>query len=106
MWQPTQPPRVNVDITSVSQSSIVSSFSSCYIGSRREGDDDDDDDDRDANYNGNDREDVGQHDQSQQTLSSFTGEVDFTHYTQEEDHGSRQVSSGIQTVGKFVQRRR
>ena len=33
-------------------------------------------------------------------MSPFTGEDDFTHATQDEDHGSRRVGPGIGAIGK------
>ena len=33
-------------------------------------------------------------------MSPFTGEDDFTHATQDEDHGSRRASPGIGAIGK------
>ena len=49
---------------------------------------------------GNDGEDIADPQQSQFLLSSFTGEDDFTHATQDENHGSRRADSGIETIGK------
>ena len=34
------------------------------------------------------------------TLSPFTGEDDFTHATQDEDHGSRRDGLGVGAIGK------
>ena len=40
-------------------------------------------------------------------LSPFTGEEQFTHTTQDEDHGSRAAGIGIGAIGKkFEERRR
>ena len=33
-------------------------------------------------------------------MSPFTGEDDFTHATQDEDHGSRRAGPGIGSIGK------
>ena len=33
-------------------------------------------------------------------MSPFTGEDDFTHATQDEDHGSRRAGPGIGAIGK------
>ena len=33
-------------------------------------------------------------------MSPFTGEDDFTHAIQDEDHGSRRASPGIEAIGK------
>ncbi|KAL6316853.1 hypothetical protein AAG906_022571 [Vitis piasezkii] len=38
-------------------------------------------------------------------MSPFTYEDDFTHYTQNEDHGSRRTSPDIRTIGKLYRRR-
>ncbi|RVW19847.1 hypothetical protein CK203_116344 [Vitis vinifera] len=38
-------------------------------------------------------------------MSPFTYEDDFTHYTQNEDHGSRRASLGIKAIGKSYRRR-
>ena len=38
--------------------------------------------------------------QSQYPLSSFTDEDDFTHATQDEDHGSRKACPSIGAIGK------
>ena len=43
----------------------------------------------------NDGGDIADPQQSQYPLSSFTGEDDFTHATQDEDHGSRRVGPSI-----------
>ena len=39
-------------------------------------------------------------------MSPFTGEYDFTHATQDEDHGSRRVGPGIGAVGNPYSGRR
>ena len=38
-------------------------------------------------------------------MSLFTYEDDFTHYTQNEDHGSRRTCLGIRAIGKSYRRR-
>ena len=38
-------------------------------------------------------------------MSLFTYEDDFTHYTQNEDHGSRRTCLGIKAIGKSYRRR-
>ncbi|KAI5317211.1 hypothetical protein L3X38_036918 [Prunus dulcis] len=42
---------------------------------------------------------------SPEFMSPFTGEANFTHATQDEDHGSRQVGPGIGAIGKDYTRR-
>ena len=49
---------------------------------------------------GNDGGDIADRQISQYPLSSFTGEDDFTHATQDEDHGSRRASPGIGAIRK------
>ena len=39
-------------------------------------------------------------------MSLFTGKDDFTHATQDEDHGSRRAGPGIGTIGKLYRGRR
>ncbi|KAL6333911.1 hypothetical protein AAG906_039323 [Vitis piasezkii] len=84
---------VNVDFTSAGQSSRLNStgtFASGCHGSRGGTDD------RGDNMGG----DIGEHQQSQYPMSQFTYENDFTHYTQDEDHGFRRVGRGIGAIGK------
>ena len=47
-----------------------------------------------------DGEDIVNRQISQYPLSAFTGENDFTHATQDEDHGSRRDGPGIGAIGK------
>ena len=44
--------------------------------------------------------DIGERQQSQYPMSQFTCENDFTHCTQDEDHGSRRAGPGIGAIGK------
>ncbi|KAL6318099.1 hypothetical protein AAG906_035244 [Vitis piasezkii] len=44
--------------------------------------------------------DIGECQQSQYPMSQFTCENDFTHYTQDENHGSRRAGLGIGAIGK------
>ena len=69
-----------------------------YDGSRGEGTNDDSD-------TGNDGGDIADPKQSQYPLSPFTGEDDFAHATQDEDHGSRRADPGIGTIGKLYRGR-
>ncbi|KAL6338646.1 hypothetical protein AAG906_021463 [Vitis piasezkii] len=83
----------SVDSTSVRQSSrpsVASTSASSYDGSRGGTDDGGD------NAGG----DVGQQQQSQYPMSPFTYEDDFTHCTQDEDHGSRRAGPSIGAIGK------
>ena len=54
----------------------------------------------DGSYTINDGGDIGDQQQSQCPLSPFTGEDDFTHATQDEDHEFRGAGSGIGSNGK------
>ena len=54
----------------------------------------------DGSDTGNDGGDIADRQISQYPLSPFTGEDDFTHATQDEDHGSRRVGAGIGAIGK------
>ena len=64
-----------------------------YDGSRGEGT-------NDGSDTGNDGGDIADQQISQYPLSPFTGEDDFTHVTQDEDHGSKRASPGIGAIGK------
>ncbi|RVX11055.1 hypothetical protein CK203_013319 [Vitis vinifera] len=84
---------VNIDSTSVGHSSRPSATdtsTSGYDGSR-DGTNDEGD---------NAGEDIYERQHSQYLISQFTCENDFTHYTQDEDHGSRRASPGIGAIGK------
>ena len=48
----------------------------------------------------NDGRDNADRQQSEYPLSPFTGEHDFTHATQDEDHGSRKDGLSIGAIGK------
>ena len=75
-----------------SRPSVTGTFASGYDGSRGEGT-------NDGSDPGNDEEDVRQQQQSGQPLA-FTCEDDFTHCTQDEDHGSRRAGPGVGAIGK------
>ncbi|RVW86129.1 hypothetical protein CK203_038010 [Vitis vinifera] len=82
-----------VDSTSIGQSSRPSAAgtsASGYDGSRGGTDDGSD------HVGG----DIGERQQSQYPMSQFTCENDFTHCTQDEDHGSRRAGPGIGAIGK------
>ena len=82
-----------VDFTSIGQSSrpnAAGTSASGYNGSRG------------GTNDGSDHAggDIGEHQQSQYPISQFTCENDFTHCTQDEDHGSRRAGLGIEAIGK------
>ena len=76
-----------------SRPSFASTSTKGYEGSREEGTDDDSD-------IGNDGGDIADRQISEYPLSPFTGEDDFTHATQDEDHGSRRAGPSIGAIGK------
>ena len=93
--QPAVTSRPSFDSTSVEHSSRPSATgtsASGYDGSRGEGT-------NDGRDPGNDEGDVRQQQQSGQPLA-FTCEDDFTHCTQDEDHGSRRAGPGVGAIGK------
>ena len=82
-----------IDSTSVDHSSIPSAagtFASGYDGSRGGTDDEGD------NAGG----DINERQHSQYPMSQFTFENDFTHCTQDEDHGFKRAGPGIGVIGK------
>ena len=89
----TSRPSFDSSIEHSSRPSFDGTSTTNYDGSRGEGTNDDSD-------TGNDGGDIADPQQSQYPLSSFTGEDDFTHATQDEDHGSRRASAGIGAIGK------
>ena len=52
----------------------------------------------DGGHNGG--EDIDERQHSQYLINQFTCENDFTHCTQDEDHGSRRAGPGIGAIGK------
>ena len=70
-----------------SRPSFVGNFTTSYVGSRGEGT-------NNGSDIGNDGGDNADRQQSEYPLSPFTG-ADFTHATQDEDHGSRRAGPGI-----------
>ena len=64
-----------------------------YDGSRGEGT-------NDGSDTRNDGGDIADRQISQYPLSPFIGEDDFTHATQDEDHGSSRAGPGIGAIGK------
>ena len=83
----------DVDTTSVGQSSRPSAAGNSTSGH---------DGSRGGTDDGSDHAggDIGEHQQSQYPISQFTCENDFTHCTQDEDHGSRRAGLGIEAIGK------
>ncbi|RVW22552.1 hypothetical protein CK203_105655 [Vitis vinifera] len=82
-----------IDSTSAGHSSrpsAASTSASGYDGSRGGTDDGGD----------NRGEDIDERRHSQYPISQFTCENDFTHCTQDEDHGSRRAGPGIGAIGK------
>ena len=95
----TSRPYFDSSVEHSSRPSFVGTSTTSYDGSRGEGTNDG----RDI---GNDGGDNGDRQQSEYPLSLFTGEDDFTHATQDEDHGSRRAGPGIRAVGKPYRGRR
>ena len=91
-FQPVVTSRPSFD-SSVEHSSFAGTSTTGYDGSRREGT-------NDGSDTGNDGRDIADSQQSQYPLSPFTGEDDFTHATQDEDHGSRRSGPRIGATGK------
>ena len=76
-----------------SRPSITSTSTTGYDGSSG-------DETNDGSDTVNDSGDIADPQQSQHPLSPFTGEDDFTHATQDEDHRSRRVGPSIGAIGK------
>ena len=79
----------SISVSQSSRSSVASTFASSYDGSKGGTDDGND------NAGG----DIRERQQSQYPMSQFTCENDFTHCTQDEDHGSRRAGPGIGAIG-------
>ena len=89
----TSRPCFDSNVEHSSTPSFTGTSTTGYEGSRGEGTNDGSDTENDGGDNA-DRQ------QSEYPLSPFTGEDDFTHATQDEDHGSRRVGAGIGAIGK------
>ena len=89
----TSRPSFDSSVEYSSRPNFVGTSITGYDGSRGEGA-------NDGNDTGNDGEDITDPQQSQYPLSLFIGEDDFTHATQDEDHGSRRVGPSIGVIGK------
>ncbi|RVW71424.1 hypothetical protein CK203_058107 [Vitis vinifera] len=88
--------RPSFNFTSVEHSSrpnATGTSASSYDGSRGKGT-------NDGNDPGNNGGDIRQQQQNGQPLTSLTCEDDFTHCTQDEDHGSRRASPSVGAIGK------
>ena len=82
-----------------SRPSFAGTSTTYYDGLRGEGT-------NDGSDIGNDGGDNADRQQCEYPLSLFTGEDDFTHATQDEDHESRRAGPGIGAVGKPYKGRR
>ena len=89
----TSRPSFDSSVEHSSRPSIVGTSTISYDGLRGEGT-------NDSSDTGNDGRDIADRQQSQYPLSPFTGEDDFTHATQDEDHESRRARPGIGAIGK------
>ena len=89
----TSRPSFDSSVEHSSRPSFAGTLTTGYDGSRGEGT-------NDGSDTGNDGGDIADPQQSQYPLSPFTGEDDFTHATQDEDHGSRRAGPGVEAIGK------
>ena len=76
-----------------SRPSFAGTSTTGYDGSRGE-------ETNDGSDTGNSGTNIENRQISQYPFSSFTGEDDFTHATQDEDHGSRRAGLSIGVIGK------
>ena len=95
----TSRPSFDSSVEHSSRPSFAGTSSTGYDGLRGEGT-------NDGSDTRNDGGDNADRQQSEYPLSPFTGEDDFTHATQDEDHGSKRAGPGIGTVGKPYRGRR
>ena len=95
LFQPavTSRPSFDSSVEHSSRPSFAGTSTTGYDGSRGEGTNDGSDIENDGG-------DIADPQQSQYPLSPFTGEDDFTHATQDEDHGSRRAGPCIGVTGK------
>ena len=89
----TSRPSFDSSVEHSSRPSFAGTSTTGYDGSIGEGI-------NDGSDTGNDDGDIADPQQSQYPLSPFTDEDDFTHATQDEDHGSRRAGPGIGATGK------
>ena len=89
----TSRPSFDSSVEHSSRPTFAGTYTTSYDGSREEGT-------NDCSDIENDGGDITDPQPSQYPLSPFTGEDDFTHATQDEDHGSRRASPGIGAIGK------
>ena len=92
-------PSFDSSVEHSSRPSFTGTSTTCYDGSRGEGT-------KDGSDTGNDGGDNADRQQSEYPLSLFIGEDDFTHATQDEDHGSKRASAGIGAIRKPYRGRR
>ena len=88
----TSQPSIDSSAEHSSSPSFVGTSTTGYDGSRGEATNDGSDTE-------NDGRDIADQQISQYPFSPFTGEDDFTHATQDEDHRSRRASPGIGSIG-------
>ena len=93
-FQPAVTSRLSFDSSfeHSSRPSFTGTSTTGYDGSRGEGT-------NDGSDTGNDGGDIADRQISQYPFSPFTGEDDFRHATQDEDHKSRRAGSGIGAIG-------
>ena len=95
----TSRPSFDSSVEHSSRPSFAGTSTIGYDGSRGEGT-------NDGSDTGNDGGDNADRQQSEYPLIPFTGENDFTHATQDEDHGSRRDGPGIGAIGNPYKGRR
>ena len=89
----TSRPFFDSSVEHSSRPSFAGTSTTGYDGSREEGS-------NDGSDTGNNDGDITDRQISQYPLSPFNGEDDFTHATQDEDHGSRRAGPGIGAIRK------
>ena len=94
----TSRPSFDSSVEHSSRPSFAGTSTTGYDGSRGEGT-------NDGSDTRNDGGDNADRQQSEYPLSPFTGKNDFTHDTQDEDHGSRRAGPGIGAIGKLYRGR-
>ena len=89
----TSRPSFDSSVEHSSRPSFAGTSTTGYYGSRGERT-------NDGSDTGNDGGDNADQQQREYPLTPFTGEDDFTHATQDEDHESRRAGLGIGAIGK------
>ena len=92
----TSRPSFNSSVEHSSRQSIVGTSTTGYDESRGEGT-------NDGSDTGNDGGDIADPQQSQYPLSPFTGEDDFTHATQDEDHGLGEPGQVLEQLESHIE---